>query len=127
MPATAILSDITVPASYTPGGSWSASGGPSDGALSFWGTYSPSLYPIGAHAVFSFTADNVTVGSTDALLTTFWGSTMPTSVPSYYSGVAYYTNYSANLAGPVAPPVPEPVGLSLVAVSSLGLLRRRMR
>ncbi len=117
IPNSATVTSYTVPAPYWGApGYWSAREAADSGELlelgdapsdpgyhwMLWsGFHQPSVYPIGSTATFSVTLDNVSVGTNEAGLVTFWATYKP---PIYYitlSG-ANYTPYLTNLPSPVA-------------------------
>jgi len=119
LPASAVISDVTVPVSFHGDpGYWVYVPGP-DSYL-WWGLDPSSVYPAGSDAVFSFVADDVSVGQTAAQLTTFWaGYNLPPNT--------WYTQYDATITGPVAVPLPSALsaGLSLGGIGLLSIWRRR--
>jgi hypothetical protein len=127
LPTTAVISDITTPPSYSPGGNWTANGGAIDGYLLFWGGGSQSTYPIGAQMTCSFVASDVTVGPTFAQITTYWSeSTIPPGNTYFQSGNgAYYSEYNTTVDGPQ--PVPEPASASMLLIAGMGMLMHRRR
>ena len=89
-----------------------------ENVLTFWGHYSPSVYPVGTTATFSFVARSVDVAQDAAAVFSYWHDDIP-PFPYYIStnGRAY-SAYTTSL--PV--PVPEPSTLILLAGGTLGLL-----
>jgi len=95
----------------------------------WWGFHTPSVYPPGTTATFTVTLSNVSVGSNDAGLVTYWGGHIP-QVEYYTSSGDNYTTYLTELPSPVSAvtAIPEPSALVLVATGLAGLLgiaRRR--
>ena len=125
LPPDAVMSNIEVPPSYQPGGGWYSMFGPSYGHLVYWGGGTQSTYPLGTDAVFSFIADNVTVGTETAFITSFWGTGAPLSGDTYFTGgdgVDKYSAYETLVTGPVE--VPEPVTMGLLAAGMAALVAR---
>lgn len=139
IPDTATISNILNPPNYT--NIWA---GPpsmwindfqtvnSNRFIQWWGIQWNSVYPEGTTAHFGFTAENVLLGTADATVTTFWNAN-PVGPPAVLAANgAYYTEYTAELIGPVAIPfsqVPEPSTLLLFAagLGGVSFLRRRKR
>ena len=131
VPESAILSNITSPASYLAGGTWvydEYSAGTDTGyfgtaipagyiGLYWWGQQPASVYPTGATATFSFEADGVALG---------WA---PAAAVTYY-GYLEYSHYSYEIEGPVAAaatPAPEPATMTLLlcGIAAIAGFRRR--
>jgi len=75
VPKSAVISNISLPSSYAPGGQWISKIEDSSDVsfgynwLSMWGATGASVYPIGSTATFSFRADNIDVALNTAKLT----------------------------------------------------------
>ena len=97
VPDDAVIHDVVVPPPYKtePGVGWTFYPG---GWIGIWGDGAQSIYPLGEPLVFKFRADNVTVGTTDATLTTyFYDQAM--RYPGEYNLV--YQSYYTQITGPV--------------------------
>jgi len=130
VPSTAVISDVIVPASYHGApGQWVAIAGPI--SYVWWGMDPSSVYPAGTDAVFSFVADNVLVGQTNAVVSTYWAGFYPgpDTDPKQLDPNAnsWYSQYDVTITGPVAVPLPSALsaGLSLGGISLLGTFLRR--
>lgn len=125
IPASATITDITNPPVYTntwPQPSyWTSSITIVDNQtyIQWWGIEWNSVYPASSTAHFSFTADNVNVGSVGVNIVTFWNAN-PVPPPAYFASGAYYTNYETALVGAVA--VPEPASAVLFGAGVLSIL-----
>ena len=97
VPDDAVIHDVVVPPpdEAAPGAGWTFYPG---GWIGIWGDGAQSIYPLGEPLVFKFRADNVTVGTTDATLTTyFYDQAM--RYPGEYNLV--YQSYYTQITGPV--------------------------
>jgi len=96
----------------------------------WWGYEWDSVYLMGTTAHFSFTAENVDVGTVGADVTTFWNGN-PVGYPAYLAANgAYYATYTTQLLGPVATTlVTEPSTFLLLGVglSVASYLTRRKK
>ncbi len=124
VPETAIISNMTAPAPYFGWGYWIQ--GINNGwwplqngymELFWWGIDPGSVYPQSTTAIFSFQADNVSIGIIPSITATFWG------------GYGNYSFYSSSLVGPGSySSVPEPSTIFLLCSGLIGLavMRRRL-
>jgi len=93
--------------------------------LFWWGGHPASVYPIGTTAQFSFQADGVSVGTSQAVQVTYWNTHTPPINSEYatFNG-RHYSAYSASLISPV---VPEPSSIVLVSTALGGVAALRKR
>ncbi len=142
IPDSAAISNITIPPAYRNSfGYWTYEISTEDPIfnapeapllehhvwLKWWGHWTPSLYPIGTTATFSFQADNVLLGTASSVQVTHWNWETPLSPYVTYPPHGYYSAFSTELVAPVA--IPEPAGMLLLgsAVAGTVALRRRKR
>lgn len=137
VPNSATISNITNPASYSPGGWWyngtntdsSIIGAPEAPLLAgnswllWWGAWPASVYPAGTTVSFSFQADGVALGTTNSLQVTYWHLDTPTSPYWTTDTGANYSTFSTALISPVAT-VPLPSALLLFATGIAGMVIR---
>ncbi|MCP4350278.1 MAG: PKD domain-containing protein, partial [Desulfobacterales bacterium] len=137
MPETAEISDLVLPPTYSSGyGYWFSyfstaeyhGNAPESPLLPgykwlvLWGGYTPSLYPSGTTAVFSFKADNVTLGQTYADAVTYWNWIIP---PYPYIDIpphGRYSFFSTTLPGPAPlyPPHPPTAVIGTPCIATVG-------
>ncbi|MEW5803579.1 MAG: PQQ-binding-like beta-propeller repeat protein, partial [bacterium] len=125
VPASAVITNITLPPSYKPGGYWTScitsdsackssedvisSNAPEVNLLPgnvwlfWWGNNPESVYPIGSTVRFSFQADGVNVGLTSSVSASYWAWNTPLSPYFESPGIAYYSFFSNSVTGPVNP------------------------
>jgi len=140
VPNSATISNVTNPASYSPGGWWSNNintdssiiGAPEAPLLAgnswlvWWGSWPASVYPAGTTASFSFQADGVALGTANSLQVTYWHYETPTSPYWTPTSGANYSTFSTALISPVTT-VPLPSALLLFATGIAGMLRLRKK
>lgn len=106
IPQEAIISEISVPDPYYGyPGFWSGEvrSGSGWAILIFHGNWAHSIYPPGTTASFSFRADGITIGETDATLHTYWDRYQaPNSFLADPEYGIYGTHYKTSLIGPVS-------------------------
>ncbi len=114
IPDSATVTGWTVPDPYVSGsiGSWvvtereggadwfGAAADPGYHWMSWWGIETLSVYPPGSTATLSVTLSDVSVGSNDGVLVTYWGLDVP---PVEYVSLPPWGNYTPYVRGLVSP------------------------